>query len=119
MRLRMTPVQARQVWGTPSRVHTLQEGVEAWQYDQYLGILVVRGGEVYQIETNSPAFSTKEGIKVGARLSEVLKVFGRPECRTSLGDGLLHGYTKLGLLVKTVEEVVRGLAVTTPPFRCQ
>jgi hypothetical protein len=111
MRLGMSPSQAREVWGAPSGVHRLDEGVEAWDYVLHQSVLYVSRNEVYEILTHSPTFATKEGIRVGTRMEQVFRILGPSDCQKTLSGGKVYSYSKIGLMVGASGEAVNLLAI--------
>lgn len=116
--LDMNSAQVRKVWGPPSRIQQPEASIEAWQYDRHRSTVFIGNGQVYLIQTISPKFATREGMKVGAPLADIVRVYGRPECQNALAGGFIYTYANRGLLVRVVNGVVRALSVVGTPVNC-
>lgn len=69
---------------------------------------------VYEIKTNSPRYVTKDGVKVGDRISKVISIYGRPEGSQTEGSDTLSypvNHPTPAYLIFTIENgIVRTIS---------
>lgn len=88
VKLSMSEAQVRKVLGQPREIKNGYMGVAGKTRTlRYAGLTIklLEGGEssnnffVYEIEANSSRYATKDGAKVGDRVSKVMRIYGRTE----------------------------------------
>ncbi|MBE9228792.1 hypothetical protein IQ264_25605 [Phormidium sp. LEGE 05292] len=91
--LSMSEVQVRKVLGQPRKIKNGYMGVAGKTRTlQYPGITVklLEGSKptdnfsVYEIEADSSRYATKDGVKVGDRVSKVMSIYGKIDSATTL-----------------------------------
>ncbi|GEM_PF-5071778 len=115
----MTPAQLYQALGKPDK--TVNGGEEAHETFYYYKDLTValdtKTQSVYQVNTASPKFRTKEGLGVGSQDLELRAKLGSPKCETDTATGLFLNYGQTGFILDN-NGTVRNLNVRRSAWRC-
>ena len=85
--------------GTPRKINVSREGgIQLWHFADWQ--ILAADGEVDQLTMQSDRTQTPEGIRTGAKIEDVRKIYGVPDTEQSRGELTILCYSQRGLMFR-------------------